>query len=74
MPFLKKENAIQFFSLINTQHDKINFTMEDKIMEKIPFFNIFFWKNKIDNTFKIATYRKNTHAEIGINFTSFFNS
>ena len=67
---IRKSNLHRFFQHINSLHHRKKFTMETEENSQLPFLDTLVQRNN-DNTFSIRVYRKPTHADQYLKFTSY---
>ena len=65
----QNSNLPDFFQHINSLHHKTKFTMENEQNSQLPFLDTFIQRNS-DNTISVRVYRKPTHTDQYLKFTS----
>ena len=66
---IRNSNLHDFFQHINSLHPKTKFTMETIQNSQLPFLDTFIQRNS-DNTISVRVYRKLTHTDQYLKFTS----
>ena len=66
---IRKSNLHDFFQHINGLHPKTKFTMETEDNSQLPFLDTLIQRNR-DNTISVRVYRKLTHTDQYLKFTS----
>ena len=66
---IQKSNLHDFFQHINSRHPKTKFTMETEENSQLPFLDTLIQRNR-DNTISVRVYRKPTHTDQYLKFTS----
>ena len=66
---IRKSNLHDFFQHINCLHPKTKFTMETEENSQLPFLDTLIQRNS-DNTISVKVYRKPTHTDQYLKFTS----
>ena len=66
---IRKSNLHDFFQHINSLHPKTKFTMETEGNSQLPFLDTLIQRNR-DNTISVRVYRKPTHTDQYLKFTS----
>ena len=66
---MRKSNLHDFFQQINSLRPKTKFTMETEENSQLPFLDTLIQKNR-DNTISVRVYRKPTHTDQYLKFTS----
>ena len=66
---IRKSNLHDFFQHINSLHPKTKFTMETEENSQLPFLDTLIQRNR-DNTISVRVYRKPTHTDQYLKFTS----
>ena len=66
---IRKSNLHDFFQHINSLHPKTKFTMETEENSQLPFPDTLIQRNN-DNTISVRVYRKPTHTDQYLKFTS----
>ena len=66
---IRTSNLHDFFQHINSLHPKTKFTMETEENFRLPFLDTLIQRNR-DNTISVRVYRKPTHADQYLKFTS----
>ena len=66
---IRNSNLHDFFQHINSLHHKTKFTMETEQNSQLPFLDTLIQRNS-DNTISVRVYRKPTHTDQYLKFTS----
>ena len=66
---IQKSNLHDFFQRINSLHTMTKFTMETEQNSQLPLLDTFIQRNS-DNTISVRVYRKPTHTDQYLKFTS----
>ena len=69
--FKNRNDALRFLKYLNSLHKNLEFTIEHKCDDNIPFLDLLIIRNRDNHIIDLAVNRKPTHSRVFTNFTSF---